>query len=146
MNRLVSIPWLLGCLALAGLAGDVAAQDTRIIVQTARPRQVFQGLGAGVIFYEQHITSLAARQKHKSQEELSDDMFSRVSTQYLQLMIREIHEPKNDNNDPWTPAFNDKDFDYCKHTLQIAKAALKRRKGIQLMATMCTPPPWMKTN
>src|SRR5207302_7599430 len=36
---------------LAGLPGLVAAQETRITVQTARPRQVFQGLGAGAIFY-----------------------------------------------------------------------------------------------
>ncbi len=32
------------------------------------------------------------------------------------------------------------------HTLRIAKAALKRRKDIQLFATLTTPPPWMKTN
>jgi hypothetical protein len=73
-------------------------------------------------------------------------MFSRVPTRYLQLMIRETHEPENDNADPYTPAFNDKNFDYCRHTLAIAKAALKRQKDMQLFATLHTPPPWMKTN
>ena len=107
-------------------------------MQTSRPRQVFDGLGAGAIFYEGHITSLSARKKDELQEKLFDDMFARVPTRYLQLMIREIHEPENDNNDPYTPAFDDKNFEYCKHTLQIAKAALKRQPGIQIMPR-CIP-------
>ena len=80
------------------------------------------------------------------QEQLYDDMFARVPTRYLQLMIREIHEPQNDNNDPYTPAFEDQNFEYCKHTIQIAKAARARQPDIQLYATLYTPPPWMKTN
>jgi O-glycosyl hydrolase len=138
--------WLCGCAMFAGLGGPAGAQQTLITVQTTRPRQVFQGLGAGAIYYEGHITSLAERKNDKRQQELYDDMFARVPTRYLQLMIRETHEPENDNADPYTPAFNDKNFDYCRHTLQIARAALKRQKDIQLYATLYTPPPWMKTN
>ncbi len=127
--------------------GAIRSQDkTLLTVQTAKPRQTFEGLGAGAIFYEGHITSLAAREKNDLQEKLFDDMFTRVPTRYLQLMIRETHEPKNDNGDPFTPAFEDKDFDYCKHTILIAKAALKRRPDMQFYATLYTPPPWMKTN
>jgi O-glycosyl hydrolase len=137
--------WLPGCVLLAAV-GDARAADIRITVQPNKTAQVFEGLGAGVIFFEGHVTSLAARNKDKQQEELYDDMFAKVPTRYLQLMIRETHEPKNDNDDPWTPAFDEKNFDYCKHTLQIAKAALKRRPDIQLYATLYTPPPWMKTN
>jgi O-glycosyl hydrolase len=136
---------LLGLVLLAWLAGDAGAQATRITVYPERRRQEFQGLGAGAILFEGHITSLAARSKDKRQEELYDDMFRRASTQYLQLMIRETHEPKNDR-DPWTPAFDDKDFAYCRHTVAIAQAARKRRPDIQLYATLYTPPPWMKTN
>ena len=99
-----------------------------------------------MIFYEGHVTSLAARNKNERQEQLYDDMFTHVPTQFLQLMIRETDEPQNDNDDPWTPAFDDKNFEYCKHTLQIAKAALKRQPKIQFLATLYTPPPWMKTN
>jgi O-glycosyl hydrolase len=132
---------------LVALAGDARAQErTQITVQAARPKQEFEGLGAGAIFYEGHITSLAARDKKEKQEQLFDDMFTRVSSQYLQLMIRETHEPKNDNDDPYTPAFEEKNFEYCKHTIAIAKAALKRQPKIQLYATLYTPPPWMKTN
>jgi O-glycosyl hydrolase len=131
-------------LVLAVLTGDVRAQDrVQITVQTARPRQAFEGLGAGVIYYEAHITSLAASDKA---EQLYDDMFARVPTRYLHLMIRETHEPRNDNDDPYTPAFDDKNFEYCKHTIQIARAALKRRPDMLLYATLHTPPPWMKTN
>lgn len=118
----------------------------QIMVNPHRPRQVFEGLGAGAIFFEGHITSLAARNKYARQEELYDAMFTQVNTRYLQLMIREIHEPQNDNADPYTPGFSEKDFDYCKHTIQIAKAALKRRPDLLLYATLYTPPPWMKTN
>ncbi len=134
-------------LLLALLAGDARAQDRiQLTVRTTRPRQTFDGLGAGAIYYEGHITSLAARGKNERQEQLYDEMFARVPTRYLQLMIRETHEPRNDNGDPYTPAFEDKNFEYCKHTVQIAKAALKRRPDIQLYATLYTPPPWMKTN
>lgn len=139
-----------GLAVLAGLGtlcGHVEAQDTtRITVQTNRVRQVFDGLGVGVIFYEGHVTSLAARDKHERQQQLYDDMFARVPIRYLQLMIRETHEPQNDNDDPYTPAFDAKNFEYCKHTIAIAKAARKRQPDIQLYATLYTPPPWMKTN
>jgi O-glycosyl hydrolase len=109
-------------------------------------RQEFQGLGCGAIFYEGHITSLAARQKDARQKELYDDMFAKVPTRYLQLMIRPNHEPKNDNADPWTPAFDEANFKYCEHTLAIAKAARERNKEIEFFATLQTPPAWMKTN
>lgn len=132
---------------LVALASNARSQErTQITVNTAKAKQDYDGLGVGAIFYEGHITSLAARNKAERQEQLYDDMFTRVSTQYLQLMIRETHEPKNDDNDPYTPAFDDKDFEYCKHTVAIAKAALKRQPKMQFLATLCTPPPWMKTN
>jgi hypothetical protein len=82
-------PYLLAVGALFASHGDVGAQDTtQITVQTARVRQVFDGTGAGAIFYEGHITSLAARDKNERQQQLYDDMFARVPTRYLQLMIR----------------------------------------------------------
>jgi O-glycosyl hydrolase len=118
----------------------------RITVHPGKVRQEFQGLGCGAMFFEGHITSLAARQKDDRQRELYDDMFAKVNTRYLQLMIRATHEPANDNADPWTPAFDSANFKYCEHTLALAKAAKERRPGIELFATMLTPPPWMKTN
>jgi O-glycosyl hydrolase len=123
-----------------------ADEPIRITVQTSRPRQVFDGLGVGAIFYEGHITSLAARNLSDRQEQLYDDMFGKVPTRYLQLMIRETHQPQNDGADPYTPTFDEKNFGYCAHTIQIAKAALKRRPDMQFLATLYTPPPWMKTN
>src|SRR5438045_9604051 len=83
-----------------------AAEETRITVHSDKLRQEFQGLGCGAIFYEGHITSLAARGKDERQRELYDDMFAKVPTRFLQLMIRHDHEPRNDNEDPWTPAFD----------------------------------------
>jgi glucuronoarabinoxylan endo-1,4-beta-xylanase len=147
MYRLGLLHLLSVCAAFAIPGGVGHAQEPiRITVQTTQVRQVFEGLGAGAIFFEGHITSLAERNKNERQQQLYDDMFARVPTRYLQLMIRETHEPQNDNADPFTPAFEDKNFEYCRHTLQIAKAALKRRPDMQLYATLYTPPPWMKTN
>src|SRR5580704_17620900 len=129
------------------LSSDIRAQEkTQITVQTTNLKQTFDGLGVGAIFYEGHITSLSARNKDERQEQLFDDMFTKVPTRHLQLMLRETHEPENNNNDPYTPAFDEKNFEYCKHTIQIAKAAFKRRPDIQFLATLYTPPPWMKTN
>ncbi len=123
-----------------------AQQPARITVNPGRVGPEFQGLGAGAIFYEAHITSLAAANQPERQEQLYDDMFTHVNTRYLQLMIRHDHEPVNDNNDPFAPAFEEKHFAYCAHTLAIAKAALKRRPDMEFLATLYTPPPWMKTN
>src|SRR5262245_24107891 len=144
MHRIYLLP--LGLVFTLACNPAAAQEPTRITVQTGKLRQVFDGLGAGAIFYEGHITSLAAHNKNEQQQQLYDDMFARVPTRYLQLMIRETHEPQNDNADPFTPAFEEKNFEYCKHTIQIAQAALKRRPDIQLYATLYTPPPWMKTN
>jgi O-glycosyl hydrolase len=129
-------------LAMAVAAGP----PLRITVDPAKLRQEYHGLGCGIMFYEGHVTSLAARQKDQRQRELYDDMFKNVPTRYLNLMIRPNHEPKNDNADPWTPAFDAANFKYCEHTLAIAKAAKERRPDIELVATLLTPPPWMKTN
>lgn len=123
-----------------------AAPPARISVNPAKVRQEFQGLGCGAMFFEGHITSLAARGKDERQRELYDDMFAKVNTRYLHLMIRATHEPQNDNDDPWTPAFDPANFKYCEHALAIAKAAKERRPDIELFATLLTPPPWMKTN
>ena len=123
-----------------------AVPPARISVNPAKLRQEFQGLGCGAMFYEGHITSLAARQKDERQRELYDDMFAKVNTRFLQLMIRATHEPANDNGDPWTPAFDPVNFKYCEHPIAIAKAARERRPDIELFATMLTPPPWMKSN
>ena len=133
-------------LALAFLtAFSNAATTARVVVQPSKLRQPYQGLGCGAMFFEGHITSLAARGKDDRQRQLYDDMFAKVNARYLHLMIRPTHEPQNDNVDPWTPAFDPANFEYCTHTLAIVKAARERRPDIELLATLGTPPPWMKT-
>lgn len=73
-------------------------------------------------------------------------MFAKVNARYLHLGIRATHEPQNDNDDPWTPAFDPANFKYCVHLVAIVKAARERRPDVELVATLGTPPPWMKTN
>jgi O-glycosyl hydrolase len=141
LAALIGLAWSF----VAGAAPPAAA-PVRIIVQPSRVRQEFQGMGCGAIFYEGHITSLAAGHKDDRQRELYDDMFAKVPTRYLQLMIRPTHEPQNDNADPFEPAFDPANFKDCEHTLAIAKAAKERRADIEFFATLYTPPAWMKTN
>ncbi len=129
-----------------GLPSAPAAEPTVISVHPQQVRQEFQGMGCGAIFYEGHITSLAARGLAKEQELLYDDLFKNVRTDFLQLMIRPNHEQQNDNDDPYTQAFKPADFAYCEHPLKIAEAAKKRNPAMQLYAVLYTPPPWMKTN
>ena len=123
-----------------------AAQSVRVTVHPSEVRQEFQGLGCGVQFYEGHITSFAARHKDEKQRHLYDDMFAKVPTRYLNLMIRPEHQPNDNGGDPWNPSFDPKDFAYCEHTLAIAGAARERQPDIEFLATLGTPPAWMKTN
>lgn len=134
-------------IALAALlAANAAAEPTTVRVRPDQPRQTIQGMGGGAIFYEGHVTSLAARGRHERQARLYDEMFAKVRTDFLHLMIRHDHEPENDNADPYLPEFKPEWFDYTKHTLAICEAARKRQPAMQLYATLYTPPVWMKTN
>ena len=97
----------------AVLGGNVGAQEPlRITVQTGRVRQAFDGLGAGVIFYEGHVTSLAARDRHERQQQLYDDMFARVP--FVSQPDRETHEPRTTTTAVHT-RIRRKNFEYCKH-------------------------------
>lgn len=136
---------LILALAFATITGH-AASPARITVQPSKLRQPYQGLGCGAMLYEGHITSLAARGKDDRQRQLYDDMFAKVNARYLHLGIRATHEPQNDNDDPFNPAFDPANFKYCVHLLAIVKAARERRPDVELVATLGTPPPWMKTN
>ena len=120
--------------------------ETTLKLFPDRLLQEFQGMGCGAIFYEGHITSLAARGKTAEQAALYDAMFRDVRTDYLQLMIRPDHEPKNDNDDPHLPAFDPKWFGYVDHDIAICKAARERNPAIKFHATLYTPPGWQKTN
>ncbi|MEI7928156.1 MAG: hypothetical protein WCH40_06360 [Verrucomicrobiales bacterium] len=92
-------------LLLLALTCGLAAQ-TALRIEPSSLKQKFQGMGCGAIFYEGHITSLAARGKSGLQEELCDAMLKDVRTDFLQLMIRHDQEPPNDNADPFPPRFD----------------------------------------
>jgi O-glycosyl hydrolase len=129
------------CIPCAAMAGE-----TVLRINASKLLQEFQGMGCGAIFYEGHITSLAARNKPELQAQLYDDIFREVRTDFLQLMIRHDHEPQNDNGDPYTSQFKPEWFGYADHTLAICKAARERNPAIRFFATLYTPPAWMKTN
>jgi O-glycosyl hydrolase len=125
---------------------SLGAEPTTISVDVSKPRQEFQGMGCGSIFYTGHITSFAKRGKRTLQRQFYDDIFTAVPTRYLHLMIRPDHEPQNDNDDPYRPDFSAKAFGSTAPTIELCKAAKARRRDMQLYATLYTPPSWMKTN
>jgi O-glycosyl hydrolase len=127
-------------------AVSALAEPTTVRVRPDQPRQTIEGMGGGAIFYEGHVTSLAATGKEERQQQLYDEMFAKVRTDFLHLMIRHDHEPENDNADPYLPKFKPAWFNYAKHTIAICEAAKKRQPAMQLYATLYTPPVWMKTN
>jgi hypothetical protein len=108
-----------GCVLHASAQDDRA---TQVHVEPSREVGRFHGMGCGAIFYEAHITSLSKRGHHAAQKALYDDMFTKVNTRFLQLMIRHDHEPKNDNADPWKPEFKDEWFAYALETLAAGTA------------------------
>lgn len=122
------------------------AQPAMLEIHPDQPKQVLDGMGCGLIFYERHVTSLAEKGRLEKQEALYDTMFKDVRTDFLNLMIRHDHEPANDNADPYLPAYNVKDFAYAGHTVAVCKAARERNPKIRFIATLYTPPIWMKTN
>jgi O-glycosyl hydrolase len=132
---------------VSSLAQGIGAEVvTTLTVAPQQRLQTLDGMGCGAIFYEGHITSLAARGKAAAQEQLYDDMFAKVRTDFLHLMIRHDHEPQNDNADPYDPQFKDEWFAYAKKTVAICAAAKQRQPAMKLYATLYSPPPWMKTN
>jgi O-glycosyl hydrolase len=128
-------------------ADPIAAGGTvQVIIQPTRLRQEFQGLGCGVQFYAGHITSLAARQKDNLQRKLYDDMFAKVPTRYLHIGIPADLGPQNDHADPSAVAQDPASFKNCVPLIEIAKAAKARLPDIELLASLESPPAWMKTN
>ncbi len=132
-------------LCLLGRLGVLTA-ETVLALDPERPRQCFEGMGCGAIFFEGHITSLVARGRADEQRALYDAMFRDVRTDFLQLMIRHDHEPANDNADPGRMEFRREHFAYLDDTMAICREARARRPGIRFHAVLYTPPPWMKTN
>ena len=118
----------------------------QIAIQPARLRQEFQGLGCGVQFYAGHITSFAARHKDELQRKLYDDMFAKVPTRYLHIGIPADLGPQTDRADPNVAALDPANFKSCAPLIEIAKAATARLPNIELLASLESPPAWMKTN
>jgi hypothetical protein len=98
------------CLMLVVPRCSAEETVTTLRVFPHQPLQAMGGMGCGAICYERHMISLAERGKTTEQEKLFDDMFAKVRTDFLHLMIRYDHEPENDNTDPYDPQFKDEWF------------------------------------
>jgi hypothetical protein len=116
------------------LAVPLCSADDPITMLRFLPREQLQtidGMVCGAIFCQDHITSLATRGKAAEQEKLYDNMFTKVRTDFLNLMIRHDHEPENDNVDPYNFQSKDASFKYAKRTLAICEVAKKRQRWQQ---------------
>ena len=145
--RSVSLICVLVLVGSSTVSADEAAKLAATIeINPDRPQQTFDGMGCGSIFYSGHITSFGQRKKNDLQEQLYDDIFKEVPTEFLHIMIRPDFEPSNDNQDPFQSEFKKYDFKKNRDALKVCQEAKKRIPQIKIYATLYSPPPWMKTN
>lgn len=129
-----------------GFAQSKQHPAATISVHPDKTKQTFDGMGCGTIFYGGHITSFGKRKKYKLQQQLYDDLFKEIPTEFLHVMIRPDFEAENDNDDPFQLEFTKDDFKKNRDALKVCKEAKKRRPNMKIYATLYSPPPWMKTN
>ena len=142
----ICIATVLSFVAATAMAETPTRPKATIAIDPTQTRQTFDGMGCGTIFYSGHITSLGQRKKFKLQQQLYDDMFVKIPTKFLHVMIRPSFEPTNDNDDPYKLEFGKDAFKKNRDAVKVYKEARKRRPDMQIYATLYSPPPWMKTN
>jgi len=133
-------------LVLSVGVAQTATPQAKILVRPDQTQQTFDGMGCGSIFYSGHITSFSKRKKHKMQQQLYDDMFKEIPTDFLHVMVRPDFELANDNDDPFKIEFAENAFEKNSFALEVCQEAQKRRPEMKIYATIYTPPAWMKTN
>ena len=141
LRFLLILPLLLTSAAAYGQTAKAT-----ITIDPSVTKQTFDGMGCGSIFYSGHLTSLGKRKKNKLQNQLYDDIFKEIPTEFLHFMIRPNFEPTNDNDDPYKLEFTKDDFKKNRDAIKVFREAKKRRPDMKIYATLYSPPAWMKTN
>jgi hypothetical protein len=99
----------------------------------------FEGLGAGVLFYDNQF-------EISTTGDIYDWCFKDVAAEFLHVLIRPDYEPANDNDDWQSLDLSKFDFKSTERPFRIAKEALERNPDLKVFASLYTPPAWMKTN
>ena len=146
LRLIVCAVWMLALSCTSLSAQEAGLADVVISIDPDTTKQTFDGMGCGSIFYSGHLNSLGKRDKHDLQSQLYDDLFTKIPTQFLHVMIRPSFEPVNDNDDPYTLDFPPDAFKKNADVLDVYREARKRRPDMEVYATLYTPPAWMKTN
>lgn len=146
-QRLIFLAALIPLLLSLQVSGQESEQSEVVIsIEPDQPRQTFDGMGCGSIFYSGHLNSLAKRNKNDLQRQLYDDLFKEIPTKFLHVMIRPAFEPENDNDDPYDLNFAPEAFKKNADALEVYRESRKRQPEMEIYATLYTPPAWMKTN
>ena len=146
LRLIVCTLWMLALSCISLSAQEAEVTDVVISIDPSTTKQTFDGMGCGSIFYSGHLNSLGKRDKPDLQSQLYDDLFTKIPTQFLHVMIRPSFEPVNDNDDPHTLDFSPEAFKKNADALDVYREARKRRPDMEVYATLYTPPAWMKTN
>lgn len=121
------------------IASPVAAEKFVADIQATNVTHHFDGLGAGVLFYDNQFDI-------SSSGEIYDWCFADVKASFLHLLIRPDCQPEDDTNDWRKIDFTKFDFKSTDRPLRIAREALKRNPHLKIYVSIYTPPAWMKSN
>ncbi|WP_197527108.1 glycoside hydrolase [Pirellulimonas nuda] len=113
------------------------AGSVRLQINPSRVLHEFQGLGGGVLFYD--------NQWELSQgDEIWKWCFEDVHATYLHLLARPDYERANDNDDWRTIDPAGFDFKASNRALKVAERALAIDPNLKLYLSVYSPPAWMK--
>lgn len=134
---------VLGALIEVSLAAATLRAQAIITVDPAAPRQSFHGFGVGSIFYQGHLASGVPPEFRTSTYDL---LFRDVPHRYHLFWFRP-NETTNDNADPYVVNWSGFTFGSAQEEyVTVLRESLARNSNVVAMATVYTPPAWMKTN
>jgi O-glycosyl hydrolase len=134
---------LLGLLGTFGFAGATLRAQTTITIDPAVQRQQFHGFGVGTIFFQGHLAQGVPPAFRVSTYDL---LFRDVPHRYHMLWFRP-NEATNDNANPYLVNWGGFTFGSGQDEyVTVFRESVARNSNVVVMATVYTPPAWMKTN
>ncbi|MBN1515755.1 hypothetical protein JXA32_04210 [Candidatus Sumerlaeota bacterium] len=119
-------------------------QSLEITISPDARGRTYLGLGSGCIFYQGHLVRGVPS---GLREQTYDHLFSDIPMEYLMIWFRP-NEEMNDNDDPSElnlDAFTHRRTNVDEY-VEVINQARQRQPDIKLIATVYSPPAWLKTN
>jgi O-glycosyl hydrolase len=128
---------------LGALADRAVAQTPTVTLDPAVRHQQFNGFGTGSIFYHGHLARGVPPGYVNSTYDL---LFRQLDHKYLMFWLRPNEDP-NDNAAPSTVNWSGFTFGEAQQDyVTVINAAKARDTNLVIIATVYTPPAWLKSN